>query len=558
MDRRCGAQRKKLWRAGDSMAPPHTHIIEVEADSADPRVLRLVPGTVMNPLTVGRRGMWRVEASDVLDLHVHLYFDGRSLFVQSAKESWPAIVEGSEMPCRWVAVSAPCRITIGGATLHFRVLGESHVEDHTEATVVASRSPAENLLPPPAPTGRAPAAGDNEPTAVETYRDEERTQVEARPPRAGTLGYGAPASSAPPTAPNATTLRMDHAPDSARTIARAQPGPESARTIARAQPAPEPIARPQTPSESARTVARATPPVAPPPQQAPASVPPPAAAKPKPAPSGRDVSREAGAAAAGASLGTVLADKYRVDRVIGRGGMSYVIEGTHVQLGQKVAIKLLRRALAEAPDAYDRALAEARAAAQITSEHAAKVFDIGSLDDGAPFIVMELLNGIDLRTRIQKNGTVTPEEAVEYVLQACDALAEAHGRGVVHRDLKPANLFLTKRPDGSPMIKVLDFGLAKLEGLADRAALRGSPGYASPEQLQPGRNVDGRADVWALGVILFELVSGKLPFDAPKLTEMLAATTERPPHPLTSPRGPLPPTYERIVLRCLSPDPDRG
>src|SRR5262249_43617117 len=167
--------------------------------------------------------------------------------------------------------------------------------------------------------------------------------------------------------------------------------------------------------------------------------------------------------------GPVLARKYRVERTLGSGGMGVVLAATHVQLGEPVAIKLLRSEVARRPGAIDRFLREARVAMRLRGEHVVRIHDVGTLDDGVPFIVIEHLDGEDLAARLRSTGRLPIAEAVDAVLQACEAIAEAHAMGVVHRDLKPANLFLTSRVDGSPCVKVLDFGVSKV--LAPESAL---------------------------------------------------------------------------------------
>ena len=184
---------------------------------------------------------------------------------------------------------------------------------------------------------------------------------------------------------------------------------------------------------------------------------------------------------------------------------------------------------------------EARAAARIRSEHVARVIDVGTLDDGAPYIVMEYLEGAISRTRSPSAARSRVDEAVELVLQACEALAEAHSLGIVHRDLKPANLFLTQRADGTPCVKVLDFGISKVTqpgtshaeaALTHTTTIMGSPLYMSPEQLRATRGVDLRTDIWALGVILYELLSGEAPFMGQTLPDISVKIAVEPPPPL--------------------------
>src|SRR4051794_2316718 len=162
------------------------------------------------------------------------------------------------------------------------------------------------------------------------------------------------------------------------------------------------------------------------------------------------------------NVGDILAGKYQVERVLGVGGMGVVVSAKHLTLGERVAIKfLLPQALART-DVVKRFLQEGQAAARLRSEHVARVHDVGTLEDGAPFLVMEYLDGHDISQVIRDKGPLSVESAVDYVLQACEALAEAHAIGIIHRDLKPSNLFLIKRLDGTPSIKLIDFGISKV------------------------------------------------------------------------------------------------
>ena len=230
--------------------------------------------------------------------------------------------------------------------------------------------------------------------------------------------------------------------------------------------------------------------------------------------------------------------------------MGVVAVATHVQLDQKFALKVVHDSMVQDPDIVERFMREARASAKLKSEHVCRVSDVDQLESGAPFIVMELLEGQDLQ-KVIAQGVLPVETAADYVLQACIALAEAHALGIVHRDLKPSNLFLTRRLDGTPLVKVLDFGIAKAPathdlGLTNTAAVLGSPRYMSPEQLRSARDVDARTDIWALGVILYELVAGRVPFPATSLTEAAVKVAMDEPDPLDAD-----PAYVRVVMRCL-------
>jgi len=249
----------------------------------------------------------------------------------------------------------------------------------------------------------------------------------------------------------------------------------------------------------------------------------------------------------------VAAGKYRVDRVIGRGGMGVVIGATHLRLQQPVALKFLLPELAQKPDVVERFIREARASAQLRGEHVCRVSDVETSEDGVPYIVMELLEGRDLASLVDGNGALPVPLVADYVLQACIGVAEAHALGIVHRDLKPGNLFLTGRPDGTPLIKVLDFGIAKAQrdqafSLTHTSTVLGSPSYMSPEQLKSPRNADVRSDVWSMGVILYELASGHLPFTGESLTALALRISMDPVPPLG---GRIPPGFDSVVYRCL-------
>jgi serine/threonine-protein kinase len=262
--------------------------------------------------------------------------------------------------------------------------------------------------------------------------------------------------------------------------------------------------------------------------------------------------------------GQVLAGKYLVDRVLGVGGMGVVVAATHTQLDQKVAIKFLLPSMMPNREVVERFQREARAAAKIRSEHVVRVSDVGALADGVPYIVMEFLEGRDLGDLLERRGVLPIPLAVDYVLEACEALAEAHAAGIVHRDLKPANLFLARTADDTEMIKVLDFGISKQisqdsalqssPSLTKTTDVFGSPTYMSPEQLKASRDVDVRADIWALGVILFEILAGKPPFGGGTVAEIFGAILHQPAPRLRELRKDAPPELERLLLRCLEKD----
>ncbi len=258
--------------------------------------------------------------------------------------------------------------------------------------------------------------------------------------------------------------------------------------------------------------------------------------------------------------GEIVGGRYRVLRIIGQGGMGAVVAAEHVQLGEPVAIKFLHPKLARDTASVERFFREAKATMRIKSEHVVRVIDVGMSESGIPYIVMELLEGADLG-RVLEAGPLAVAHAVDFVLQASEALAEAHAAGIVHRDLKPSNLWLARRADGSPLVKVLDFGISKLAAhapgdprLTETQSVFGSPTYMSPEQIRSSKKVDHRTDVWALGIVLHELLTGKLPFDGDTVSGVLASIAADPPVPLRQMRPEAPPGLEQAILRCLEKD----
>ena len=259
-------------------------------------------------------------------------------------------------------------------------------------------------------------------------------------------------------------------------------------------------------------------------------------------------------------IGEVLAGKYKVEDVLGVGGMGVVVAARHMQLEQRVALKFLRPEAMQSKEAVERFLREARNAVRLRSEHIAKVTDVGTLDSGAPYMVMEYLDGADLSRVVQATGSITIEEAVYFLLQACEAIAEAHSLGIIHRDLKPQNLFVTRRVDGKPLVKVLDFGISKSIdtqsglSLTRTSSIMGSPLYMSPEQMRSSKNVDQRSDIWALGVILYELLTGHVPFEAESVPELCLKVVQDQPASPKSVRAEIAEGLNAVVLKCLEKD----
>jgi hypothetical protein len=261
--------------------------------------------------------------------------------------------------------------------------------------------------------------------------------------------------------------------------------------------------------------------------------------------------------------GDLLAGKYRVERVLGSGGMGIVVAARHVELDQLVAIKFVRDEALSNEQGVQRFLREARAAVKLKSEHVARVLDVGKLESGAPYMVMEYLEGSDLATVLAEQGPLPLGSACDWIMQACEAVAEAHAAGIVHRDLKPENLFLTRAVGGAPKVKVLDFGVSKavkgpsgdLLGLTRTRAMLGSPLYMSPEQMRSSRDVDSRADIWAMGVVLFQLLTARWPFEADSMPELCLKVVSDPPLSLATLRPDVPQGIVGVVERCLSKDP---
>ncbi|MBN1611044.1 MAG: protein kinase [Polyangiaceae bacterium] len=262
--------------------------------------------------------------------------------------------------------------------------------------------------------------------------------------------------------------------------------------------------------------------------------------------------------------GDTIAEKYRVEDLLGEGGMGVVLAAVDTQLDRPVAIKILSAQHAQNAQVFERFVQEARAAARLESEHVVRIYDVGTLPDGRPVIVMEKLRGADLGQVLETEHRLAVQDAVGFVIEASEGIAEAHLCGIVHRDLKPANLFLARMPDGTSRIKVVDFGVSKMAARGDTSLsltatslVLGSPIYMSPEQLRSPRDVDARADVWALGTILHELITGEPPFLAESITELSAKILlESLPPPDERVPTPLPGGLGDVVRKALAKDRD--
>ena len=268
--------------------------------------------------------------------------------------------------------------------------------------------------------------------------------------------------------------------------------------------------------------------------------------------------------------GTIVAGAYRVEAVIGGGGMGTILRATELSSGRDVAIKVMTAAAAADPEQVARFRREAQAVSSLTSEHVVRVLDFGELDSGAPYLVMEHLEGTTLAAVVKEHGALPIPQAVDYVLQAIHGIAEAHTLGIVHRDLKPANLFVVghavEGQAGSSTMKLLDFGASKLTaespidpgdpgGVTVASSLIGSPRYMAPEQIRSALEVDARADIYALGATLHELLSGKPIFFADSLARVFAQVLWDAPQPLSDSRDDVPADLAAIVARCLAKAP---
>jgi serine/threonine-protein kinase len=265
--------------------------------------------------------------------------------------------------------------------------------------------------------------------------------------------------------------------------------------------------------------------------------------------------------------GSIIAGRYRIERVVGVGGMGFVYAARHVQLDELVAVKMLHPKVAVDEHSVERFLREARACVRIKNEHVVKVIDVFTGEAGQPpYMLMEFLVGEDLGQVVHGRGALPIDVAVDYILQASECIAEAHNYGIVHRDIKPSNILLTQSSDGMPLVKVLDFGIskalapeaeAKNHNLTETTAVFGSPTYMSPEQVRSAKHVDPRADVWSLGVVLFELLTAHVPFGGESMSGLLASIVADPPRSPREFRPEIPDALQTVVLACLEKNRDR-
>ncbi|HEX7841081.1 MAG TPA: serine/threonine-protein kinase, partial [Kofleriaceae bacterium] len=254
--------------------------------------------------------------------------------------------------------------------------------------------------------------------------------------------------------------------------------------------------------------------------------------------------------------GSILLGKYRIDELIGTGGMGNVVRASHLYLHQPVAIKLLLPQMVESESTVQRFLREAQATVKLRSEHIARVMDVGTTPDGVPFMVMEFLEGNDLNQILRHHGPQQPAIVVDLMLQACEGISEAHALGIIHRDIKPSNFFVTRRPDGSMLLKILDFGISKTpvgyDELTGTQTVIGTPSYMAPEQMKSGRAADPRSDIWSIGVVMYQLMNGRPPFSGESYADLVLKVGLEPPAPM---HVPLPAGLGEVIFRCLEKDP---
>ena len=259
-------------------------------------------------------------------------------------------------------------------------------------------------------------------------------------------------------------------------------------------------------------------------------------------------------------IGSTVAGKYHIDRLIGRGGMGAVFQATNAGIGKRVALKFLGAETSKDVDAATRFQREAEAASLAESPHIVQIFDSGRSEQGLPFLVMELLTGEDLRARLRREGRLAPEAAARIALQVLKALRQAHGAGIVHRDLKPDNVFLCQRDDEPAFVKIVDFGISKLQQspgvdtLTHKGAVLGTAFYMSPEQAQSFSDIDGRTDLFSVGAILYEMLTGQPPHSAPTYEAVLIAICTRDADDVRAKAPEVPEKLARVIARALKRD----
>jgi serine/threonine protein kinase len=278
-------------------------------------------------------------------------------------------------------------------------------------------------------------------------------------------------------------------------------------------------------------------------------------------------------------VGSVIGDKYRVEQELGRGGFGVVVRARHLAIDQLVAIKVLTAGEdSEWKEDAARFKREGQATAALRSEHVVRILDVDVLPSGSPYMVMEYLEGETLHVAIHTRGPLSVGETADHMVQVLAALAEAHAAGIVHRDLKPANVFITHGAGGTMVAKVLDFGVSKIaahSGIGGSAtaggsgasgasspitrtgAVLGTVAYMAPEQMLDAKRVDARADLWSVGIMLFELLTKKTPFGAPSDANIVTSMLTRPPMSLAALRPDVPPKLEKVVMRCLEKAPQK-
>jgi serine/threonine protein kinase len=276
-------------------------------------------------------------------------------------------------------------------------------------------------------------------------------------------------------------------------------------------------------------------------------------------------------------VGSVIGDKYRVEQELGRGGFGVVFRARHLAIDQLVAIKVLTAGVdSEWKEDAARFKREGQATAALRSEHVVRILDVDFLANGSPYMVMEFLEGETLHVITHTRGPLSIGEAVDHMVEVLAALAEAHAAGIVHRDLKPANVLVTRGAGGTMVAKVLDFGVSKVaahsgigaasgggpasqpaQPITKTGAVIGTVAYMAPEQMLDAKRVDARADLWSVGIMLFELLTRKPPFGAPSDPGIVTTMLTRPPLSLTALRPDVPQRLEKVIVRCLEKDPQR-